>query len=149
MVSMSGLCRINAIPIKSSSMSTAILAGLSLPLPVLEFICRLTQHVPEKQFKMIRYYGIYTRHRKSDQRLRRAISKEKHHLFLSFNCWRESILHSFGYDPLKYQCCGTTMLFLELYFNHKPASLHELYEKTMRSYRCRSPASVLPYPAFS
>lgn len=78
---------------------------------------------------MIRYYGIYARHRESDQRLRRAVSKEKHTIFLSFNRWRESILHSFGYDPLKCHNCGTTMLFLELYFNHKPVPLHELYEK--------------------
>lgn len=118
-------------------------------IPVLEFISRLTQHIPEKQFKMIRYYGIYARHRKSDQRLRKAIPKEKHNFILSFNRWRESILHSFGYYPLKCRNCGTTMLFLELYFNHKPVPLHELCEKAMRNYRCRSPASVLPHPSFS
>lgn len=118
-------------------------------IPALDFISRLTQHIPEKHFKMIRYYGIYARHRESDQRLRRAVSKEKHTIFLSFNRWRESILHSFGYDPLKCHNCGTTMLFLELYFNHKPVPLHELYEKVMRKYRCRSPACVLSHPAFS
>lgn len=118
-------------------------------IPALDFISRLTQHIPEKHFKMIRYYGIYARHRESDQRLHRAVSKEKHTIFLSFNRWRESILHSFGYDPLKCHNCGTTMLFLELYFNHKPVPLHELYEKVMRKYRCRSPACVLSHPAFS
>lgn len=118
-------------------------------IPVLEFISRLTQHILKKHFKMIRYYGIYARQRKSDQRLRRAVSKEKHTIFLSFNRWRESILHSFGYNPLKCHNYGTTMLFLELYFNHKSVPLHELYEKTMRKYRCRSPACVLLHPAFS
>ena len=54
----------------------------------LDFISRLTQHIPEKHFKMIRYYGIYARHRQSDLLLRRAISKEKHKIYLSFN--RES-----------------------------------------------------------
>ena len=100
---------------------------------------------------MIRYYGIYARHRKSDLLLRRAISKEKHKLYLSFNRWRDSILHSFGYDPLKCPNCGTTMLFLELYFNHKAVPLHELYEKAMRKYRCRSPSSSfsLPHPTFT
>ena len=81
-------------------------------IPVLDFMPRLTQHIPEKHFKMIRYYGIYARHRKSDQSLHRAISREKHKIFLSFNRWRESILLSFGYDPLKCPSCGTTMLFL-------------------------------------
>lgn len=120
-------------------------------LPVLDFIARLTQHIPEKHFKMIRYYGIYARHRKSDRLLRRAISKEKHKIYLSFNRWRDSILHSFGYDPLKCPSCGTAMLFLELYFNHRPVPLHELYEKAMRKYRCRSPAplSSLSHPSFS
>ena len=120
-------------------------------IPALDFISRLTQHIPEKHFKMIRYYGIYARHRKSDLLLRRAISKEKHKLYLSFNRWRDSILHSFGYDPLKCPNCGTTMLFLELYFNHKAVPLHELYEKAMRKYRCRSPSSSfsLPHPTFT
>ena len=99
-------------------------------IPALDFISRLTQHIPEKHFKMIRYYGIYARHRESDQRLRRAVSKEKHLFF--FLTVERIHLHSFGYDPLKCHNCGTTMLFLELYFNHKPVPLHELYEKVMR-----------------
>ena len=120
-------------------------------LPVLDFISRLTQHIPEKHFKMIRYYGIYARHCKSDCYLRRAISKEKHKILLSFNRWRECILSSFGYDPLKCPNCGSKMLFQELYFNHKPVSLHELYEKVMRKHMCRSPALIpnLPTPTFS
>ena len=44
--------------------------------------------------------------------------------------WRTAILSSFGYDPIKCEC-GTTMLFLELYFNHKRVSLEEMYEKAM------------------
>lgn len=79
---------------------------------------------------MIRYGGIYARHREIDKKLRRAISREKHHIYRSFNQWRTAILSSFGYDPLKCEC-GTTMLFLELYFNHKRVSLEEMYEKVM------------------
>ena len=59
----------------------------------LDFISRLTQHIPEKHFKMIRYYGIYARHRQSDLLLRRAISKEKHKIYLSFNL---SLIHIFS-----------------------------------------------------
>ena len=36
----------------------------------------LTQHIPENNFKLIRYYGLYARHRKSDLKLHRAISNE-------------------------------------------------------------------------
>ena len=111
-------------------------------IPALEFIERLIQHIPEKHFKMVRYYGIYARHRECDKKLYRAISKEKHRIYLSFNLWRVSILHSFGYDPLKCPCCGKTMTVLEIYYNHKPVSLQELYERTMIKHHARpSPGS--------
>ena len=109
-------------------------------IPALEFIERLIRHIPEKHFKMIRYYGIYARHRDSDKRIRRAISKEKHHILLSFNKWRPSILSSFGYDPLKCSHCGNIMSVLEIYYNHKPVSLQEMYERVMAKHACRSPA---------
>ena len=99
-------------------------------LPVMDFIQRLIQHIPEKHFKMIRYGGIYARHRDSDKKLHRAISREKQPFYKDFNKWRTAILSSFGYDPLKCQC-GTTMHFLELYFNHKRVSLEEMYENVM------------------
>lgn len=104
-------------------------------IPVLDFIARLIRHIPEKHFKMIRYYGIYARHRKDDSKLRRAISKEKQRIFLSFNRWRDSILASFGYDPLRCPKCGATMLFLELYHNKNRVPLDELYDKVMQKYK--------------
>ncbi len=51
-------------------------------LPVMEFIGRLIRHIPEKHYKMIRYGGIYARRREIDKKLHRAISREKHHIFL-------------------------------------------------------------------
>lgn len=30
-------------------------------IPALEFIQKLIQHIPEKHFKMVRYYGLYAR----------------------------------------------------------------------------------------
>ena len=104
-------------------------------IPVLDFMARLTQHIPEKHFKMIRYYGIYARHRKSDRYLHRAISKEKHKIFLSFNRWRDSILLSFGYDPLKCPSCVRPCCFLNYISTLEPVPLHELYEGTMRKHR--------------
>lgn len=109
-------------------------------VPVLNFIERLIQHIPEKHFKQIRYYGIYARHKESDRLLHHAISKEKHKILLSFNHWRECILTSFGYDPLTCPCCGEKMLFIELYHKHKRISLSEMYERAMRKYNCRAPS---------
>lgn len=80
-------------------------------IPALDFIARLIRHIPDKHFKMIRYYGLYARHRKSDQLLRKAIAKRKHKILLSFNRWRDCILHSFGYDPLKCPVCGKPCFF--------------------------------------
>ena len=104
-------------------------------IPSLEFIERLIQHIPEKHFKQIRYYGIYARRQKNDEKITRAISKEKHSILLSFNRWHGCTLLSFGYDPLQCPCCGQKMLFLELYHNHQHVSLNELYERAMQKQR--------------
>ena len=104
-------------------------------IPAMEFIQRLIRHIPEKHFKMIRYGGIYARHREIDSKLYRAISKSKHHIYHSFNQWRTAILSSFGYDPLVCPDCQHRMEFLELYFNHQRVSLEEMYEKAMSKAR--------------
>lgn len=109
-------------------------------IPAMEFIQRLIRHIPEKHFKMIRYGGLYARHRLIDKHLNRAISREKAAFYKNFTRWRNAILSSFGYDPLKCPKCGTIMVFLELKYNHKRVSLEELYEKTMsRSRKKRVP----------
>ena len=104
-------------------------------IPAMEFIQRLIRHIPEKHFKMIRYGGIYARHREIDSKLYRAISKSKHHIYRSFNQWLTAILSSFGYDPLVCPDCQHRMEFLELYFNHQRVSLEEMYEKVMSKSR--------------
>ena len=110
-------------------------------IPAMDFIKRLIRHTPEKHFKMIRYYGIYARHRDTDKQLRRAMSKEKHRYWLSFNRWRSLFSHSMGYDPLKCSCCGEEMVFLEMYHKHQRLSLNEMYERVMAKYRrSRSPS---------
>lgn len=111
-------------------------------LPVLDFMTRLTQHIPEKNFKMIRYYGLYARHRESDKHLIKAINKEKHKLILDFNKWRHSIYSSFGYDPIKCPCCNDTMVVLEIYYNHKEVNLQELYERTILKNKSKPPSSI-------
>lgn len=104
-------------------------------IPAIDFIKRLIPHIPEKHFKMIRYGGLYARHRKSDSKLRRVIPQNKHHIYRSFNQWRNAILSSFGYDPLECPKCKHQMTLLQLYYNHKRVSLEELYEKAMSKSR--------------
>ena len=104
-------------------------------IPAIDFIKRLIRHIPEKHLKMIRYGGLYARHRKTDSKLRRSIHRSKHRFYRSFNQWRTAILSSFGYDPLKCPECNHQMEFLELYYNHQCVSLQELYEKAMSKSR--------------
>ena len=104
-------------------------------IPALEFIERLIRHIPEKHFKMIRYYGVYARHKKSDNKLRRAISPEVRNFLISRNKWRNNIFRYFGYDPLCCPNCSKTMVFLELRHNHKHISLEEMYKKVMAKAR--------------
>jgi hypothetical protein len=121
-------------------------------IPSIEFIKRLIQHIPEKDFKMIRYYGVYGRHRESDKKLSHLINPEKRPFYKSFLQWRSGILSAFGYDPLKCPKCSSTMKFLELYCNHKRVSLEDMYEKAMGKClpKCRAPSSrVGSVPSYS
>lgn len=104
-------------------------------LPAIEFIKLLMQHIPEKNFKMIRYYGIYSRHRDIDKNLRRQRTSEQRRIFTSFTRWRESILLSFGYDPLQCPKCNSQMEILDIYHNHHRVSLPDLYERTKIRYQ--------------
>lgn len=107
-------------------------------LPAIDFIKLLIQHIPEKQFKMTRYYGLYARHREKDKSLNKAVHRSKHKFFRDLTKWRNDTILSFGYDPLTCPNCNHKMVFVELYHNHKRVSLDELYERTMRKYKCRS-----------
>ena len=104
-------------------------------IPAMDFIKRLIRHIPDRHIKMIRYGGIYARKRAADQKLKRAIPKEKRSFIASFNEWRKSILSCFGYDPLKCSKCGCCMIFLDLYFNHEHVPLEDLYEQAMSKVR--------------
>lgn len=110
-------------------------------IPAIDFIKRLIPHIPEKHFKMVRYGGIYARHRNSDKHLYPAVSKEKRPFLRSFQEWHNSILLSFGYDPLICPVCNHKMKFLDLYYNHQHVSLEELYEKAMSRSRGKRSSS--------
>lgn len=107
-------------------------------MPVLEFLKLVFMHLPEKNFKMIRYGGIY-----ADRCKKRIFVKkyeQKHHI-PSFKSWRDNILASFGYDPLKCPRCGTEMNFLVLYFEYKEVPLEELYRKAITKLRSKQAGS--------
>ncbi|MFR8180845.1 MAG: transposase [Dorea sp.] len=53
-------------------------------IPALDFIKRLIVHIPEKHFKMLRYYGIYAKHHKQESKLHKCISSKSTDTFVSF-----------------------------------------------------------------
>lgn len=83
-------------------------------ISIFEFIQRLIVHIPNEQFKLIRYYGIYAKKCKYHDRL---IKRVKHSTLKTrklLSHWRERIQLSFGYDPIKCSC-GNYMSFIDIF----------------------------------
>lgn len=88
-------------------------------IPASVFIKLLILHIPDKHFKMIRYFGIYAKFHKNSHLLVLAVPKQKRRFLTSLNAWRTSLLLSFGFDPLK--CiCGHLMTVLEIRLHGAP-----------------------------
>ncbi|MDY5626816.1 MAG: transposase [Clostridia bacterium] len=85
----------------------------------IDFIKKLIIHIPEKHFKMIRYYGIYAKHHRHERKLRLFIPKEKRRSHTIRNSWRTSISLSFHFDPLLCKC-GHEMALLQFYLKGTP-----------------------------
>lgn len=85
-------------------------------LPVLEFIARLIRHIPDKNFRMIRYYGflanrvrsIYLPRVRSLLKIYYTITKK---VFIS---WRQMIRDTFKYDPLRCPFCNSIMTLTDV-----------------------------------
>jgi hypothetical protein len=82
-----------------------------------EFISAIIQHVPERQFKMIRYYGSYSRKWKS-----------RYKRYLSHSSIRQYKLEDFGNKKWP-RCpkCGAQMEFV-MFFKEDPPPLSEKWE---------------------
>jgi hypothetical protein len=76
-------------------------------MPVLAFIHGVVRHIPPRQFKMIRYYGLYAsrkanRIRELMEEIGRAIGRVVRRL-----SWRKRIQRDFHRDPLTCPRCGS------------------------------------------
>lgn len=106
-----------------------------IALSVDEFIKRLIRHIPEKNFRMIRYYGIYA------NRVRTAATK-----FLSIQImalfgiakilyapekqaktWRERVFESTGIDPLICPNCKIEMERISVTYPTRAGPLKTVY----------------------
>lgn len=79
---------------------------------IFEFISRLIRHIPEPQFKTIRYYGFYASHsHKLIPFCRMLLNKIKLPFYNSLNKWRYLSLLAFNTDPLICDKCNSVMNF--------------------------------------
>jgi hypothetical protein len=81
-----------------------------------QFMLSILQHVPEKHFKMIRYYGAYSRNQKKKYK--------KYHK----SSIRQKKLSDFGKKDVKCPKCGKVMEFVEYFPPKKPPP----YEVTLK-----------------
>lgn len=80
-----------------------------------EFIKRLIIHIPEEQFKMVRYYGLYAKKHKHQSKLFKMVNENTIKVRKLLSHWRERIQLSFGYDPILCSC-GRKMEFIDIFF---------------------------------
>ena len=96
-----------------------------------EFIKRLIRHIPEKYFRMIRYYGFYANRIKNDllellcYQLRILFGRAQvlYHPDQQPLSWRQRILLSSGSDPLLCPDCQVEMELTEIAFRIRDGPL--------------------------
>lgn len=90
-----------------------------------EFIHNVIKHIPDNNFKMVRYFGIHARRSKKSVR----IVMEKLGLVVNYKTnpfsWRKNIKEYTGKDPLKCSDCGGEMLLYKVVCINKSGELRE------------------------
>lgn len=71
---------------------------------VYKFIAKLIRHIPDKNFKTIRYYGIYAaKNHKYENHYKKMHQLEKIKELKNRNTWRYNLINHFQYNPIKYE----------------------------------------------
>lgn len=76
-----------------------------------EFIKLLIKHIPDKNFKVVRYYGIYAKEHKQSKKLFKLLNDNSIKVKEMLRKWHFSIELSFGYDPTMCPCGGKFIFF--------------------------------------
>lgn len=74
-----------------------------------EFTSRLIIHIPDKNFKQIRFYGAYHNSTKLTIDVKKILSGEKANFRKPLNSWKIMITLSFSVNPLFCDACSTFM----------------------------------------
>ncbi len=94
----------------------------------IEFIKKLIIHIPNEQFKTIRYYGIYAQNTKDRPKLLKMVNEKIKELRRKMRNWRTRVMKTFGYDLIECQKCGSKMKVIDMYYKEY-GSIMEIYEK--------------------
>lgn len=90
-----------------------------------EFIHNVIKHIPDKNFKMVRYFGIHARRAKKAVH----IAMEKLGLLVKYVIkpfsWRKNVKEYTGKDPLKCGDCRGEMLLYKVVYRNKKGELRE------------------------
>lgn len=78
-----------------------------------EFIKKLIMHIPDKNFKVVRYYGFYAKKHKHSDKIFKLLNKNQIEIRNQLRKWNLAIDLSFGYDPTICSC-GGNLIFFEL-----------------------------------
>lgn len=76
---------------------------------VYEFIKILIIHIPEENFKTVRYYGIYSKKTKFHDKMVMLVKEQTRKIRDYINTWRMMCLKDFDTDPLQCPKCGSQM----------------------------------------
>jgi|BioPla2DNA2_1021312.scaffolds.fasta_scaffold55968_1 hypothetical protein len=74
-------------------------------IDVMEFIARIIRHIPDRNFKTIRYYGLYSRRNKSKVDKILKVKKNK----ISKSKWKDKVEAGTGVNPLLCPRCEIEM----------------------------------------
>ena len=83
-------------------------------LNAIDFIKRLIVHIPDEQFKIVRYYGLYAKKHKHSSKLFLLTPLSKKKFWQTHSDWRTQILLAFGTDPLRCSC-GSIMELVDVF----------------------------------
>lgn len=78
-------------------------------LHAFEFISRLIVHIPDKNFKQIRFYGAYHNSTKISINVVKFLTEEKAKFMKTLNTWKSMIVLSFSINPLNCPICNSFM----------------------------------------
>ncbi len=94
-------------------------------MDIYEFIHNVIKHIPDKNFKMVRYYGIHSRRSKKSVRM----AMEKLGLVVNYVInkfsWRKNVKEFTGKDPLRCQKCDGEMLMYMVVYKNKQGEIRE------------------------